>query len=131
MNRFPLLLSTASLLFAAQAFAGPPKATAELVAKGKATFTVNCVPCHGEKGDGNGPAGAALNPKPRNFGTDPFKNGNKPEQVMKTLAEGIPGTPMIAYAHLPEEDRWGLAFYVLELQKAGKPAAAKGAAKKK
>ena len=26
-----------------------------------------CVQCHGDKGDGNGPMGAALNPHPRNF----------------------------------------------------------------
>ena len=26
-----------------------------------------CVPCHGEKGDGNGAAAVALNPKPANF----------------------------------------------------------------
>jgi cytochrome c553 len=39
-------------------------------AKGEAHYKTLCVACHGEKGDGNGPAGAALTPKPGNF-TDP------------------------------------------------------------
>ena len=35
----------------------PPKVTPELIAKGQAAFTLNCAPCHGEKGDGSGPYG--------------------------------------------------------------------------
>ncbi|MBI2374187.1 MAG: cytochrome c [Deltaproteobacteria bacterium] len=119
--KLSLFLSTATFLFASQALAAAPKSTPELLGRGKAAFTVNCVPCHGEKGDGNGPAGQALNPKPRNFGTDPFKSGDKPEQIMKAISEGLPGTAMVAFAHIPEEERWGLVYHVLELQKAGKP----------
>lgn len=36
-------------------------------AKGETHYKSLCVACHGEKGDGNGPAGAALTPKPTNF----------------------------------------------------------------
>ena len=36
-------------------------------AKGEANYKSLCVSCHGEKGDGNGPAGGALTPKPTNF----------------------------------------------------------------
>ena len=39
-------------------------------AKGEAHYKTLCISCHGEKGDGNGPAGASMNPKPGNF-TDP------------------------------------------------------------
>ena len=35
--------------------------------KGATQYGTLCVACHGEKGDGNGPAGAALTPKPTNF----------------------------------------------------------------
>lgn len=38
--------------------------------KGETHFKTLCVACHGEKGDGKGPAGAALTPRPTNF-TDP------------------------------------------------------------
>ena len=74
---------------------------------------MNCVPCHGEKGDGAGVAAAALNPKPRNFTTEPFKNGSKPEQLFQTLTTGLPNTAMAPFAHLSEDERWALTSYVL------------------
>ncbi|MCZ7582047.1 MAG: c-type cytochrome [Deltaproteobacteria bacterium] len=43
-------------------------------AKGKAVYLQYCAACHGESGKGDGPAGAALNPKPRNF-NDPESMG--------------------------------------------------------
>lgn len=95
----------------------PPKSTPDLLAKGKATFTTNCVACHGEKGDGNTPAGQALNPKPRNFVTEKFKGGDKPADVFKTITEGRAGTAMAAFKHLSEDDRWGLVYYVLSFKK--------------
>jgi mono/diheme cytochrome c family protein len=35
------------------------------VAKGRTTYQSNCASCHGADGKGDGPAAAALNPKPR------------------------------------------------------------------
>ncbi|AKJ06591.1 mono/diheme cytochrome c family protein [Archangium gephyra] len=103
-----------------------PKATPELLSKGKSAFTSYCQSCHGEKGEGNGPAGMYLVPKPRNFGTEAFKKGDKPEEVFKTISTGIPGSAMVPFTHLPEQERWALTHYVLELQKQGKAADAKG-----
>lgn len=58
-------------LVALPAFAAdPPFVLKGDAAKGEAHYKTLCVACHGEKGDGNGPAGAALTPKPGNF-TDP------------------------------------------------------------
>ncbi len=87
----------------------------EQLEKGKALFTANCVPCHGEKGDGSGPAAAALNPKPRNFAKDPFKQGTKPDEVFKSISTGVKDTPMVGFAHLSEEDRWALTHWVLTM----------------
>ncbi|RME41214.1 MAG: cytochrome c [Caldilineae bacterium] len=39
----------------------------EAIAAGKTIFETNCVPCHGPKGEGDGPAAANLNPKPANL----------------------------------------------------------------
>lgn len=114
---------TVALVVSGVALAGPPKSTQALLDKGKATFTTTCVPCHGATGTGDGPAAVAFNPKPRDFSKDVLKNGEKPEELFKTVSEGLPGTPMVAFAHLPEEERWALAYYVLELRNAGKPAA--------
>ena len=61
------MLTAALLLVGASALAGEAFELKGDAAKGKESFTMYCVACHGEKGDGNGPAGAALNPKPGNF----------------------------------------------------------------
>ena len=113
----------AGLLGGTVAFAGaPPKAPApskEMLDKAKVSFTKNCAACHGEKGDATGQMAAILVPKPRNFQKEAFKKGNKPEEVFTTLSTGIPGSTMVAFTQLPEEERWSLAYYVLELQKPG------------
>ena len=39
-------------------------ASAASIAQGKKLFQANCASCHGAQGKGDGPAGAALNPRP-------------------------------------------------------------------
>lgn len=39
----------------------------EAIAAGEQIYVVNCAPCHGKTGQGDGPAGAALDPKPANL----------------------------------------------------------------
>lgn len=114
-----VLLAGGLLLAAGAVLAATPKATPELLKQGKASFTTNCAVCHGEQGDGSGPAAVALNPKPRNFGTEKFKNGDTAEAIFATLEKGLPNTTMVAFAHLSEQERWALAFHVLELKKTG------------
>ncbi len=96
-----------------------PASSKALLDKGKASFATNCAACHGDKGHGDGPAAVALNPKPRNYSVDPFKQGDKVEDVFKTLGTGVPNTAMVSFGHLPEEERWALAYWVLELKKSG------------
>lgn len=105
------------MLFAGVAFAGAPKASPELLAKGKTSYATNCLSCHGEKGDGMGPAGQYMNPKPRNLITDKYKAGDKRDKVFKSISEGLKGTGMAGFGHLPEEERWALADYVLSFKK--------------
>ena len=124
------IILAAGTLLAVAALAAPPRVTPELIKKGGEVFTTNCVVCHGETGDGNGPAGAAMNPRPRDLGGSEYKNGNTPEAIFKTLEKGLEGTTMVAFAHLPEEDRWALAHYVTTTfvkkpAKADKPAKGK------
>ncbi len=104
-------------LFSSVAFAKAPPSTPELLAKGEASYKTNCAVCHGDKGAGDGPAGASLTPKARSFAGETFKYGSKPEQVFKTITEGSKNTSMAPFKHLPEEERWALTYFVLSLKK--------------
>ena len=114
----PLHTKIALVTFAlsSTAFAGGG-VTPELLAKGKESFTKNCVLCHGEAGDGNGPAGAMMNPKPRNLATDKFKAGDKVENIVKTIHDGLPGTGMAGLPQIPKDEAKALAYYVLSFKK--------------
>ena len=99
---------------------GPaPALTPELLAKGKASYARNCAACHGDKGDGNGQAASALNPKPRDFTTEKYKYGDSPAQVFQTIASGVKDTAMPQFDSFPVEERWGLIYYILSLKKDG------------
>ncbi len=102
-----------------------------LLDKGKTVYTTNCLACHGDKGDGNGPAGAMMKPKPRNLGTEAYKQGETPEKVFTTLTKGVPNTAMAPFAHLSAEDRSALTYYVLKEFKKVDFAAKADAGKKK
>ena len=84
----------------------------ELVAHGKHLFQKNCVLCHGQKGLGDGPAGASLNPKPRNLVEGKWKKGGTSLGLFDVLSHGLPPSAMASYAHLPPADRWSLVAYI-------------------
>src|SRR6185295_13219380 len=78
-------------------------------------FQINCASCHGATGHGDGPASAALNPKPRNFTEGYWKYGGGVARVTRTISEGSPGTAMASFSILPLEDRVAVAHYVRSL----------------
>lgn len=86
-----------------------------LVAKGKSLFAINCASCHGTGGAGDGPAAAALNPKPRNFTGTYWRYGGGPARIVQTITNGSPGTAMAAFPSIPLEDRFAIAHYVRTL----------------
>jgi len=49
---------------------------------------VVCAACHGDAGDGKGPAGAALQPPPRDFTNAAWWDGTTDEHVAKVIKEG-------------------------------------------
>lgn len=87
--------------------------------KGQEIFNQNCASCHGEKGSGDGAAAESLNPKPRNYKApaSQWKNGNTEAGILKTLNNGIPKSPMVAYKFLGDENLKLLAKYVVHLSK--------------
>lgn len=117
MKRFVVISFIACIT--SPAFAGKfDKPTPELINKGKTAYTATCVACHGEKMDGNGPAGAALKPKPRNLVTEKFLQGETAKDVFNTLTTGYKANPiMTSFASMSEEDRWGIAHYIVSSRK--------------
>ena len=96
-----------------------PKRTPQVVERGRGTYAVWCTACHGPEGAGDGPTAHTLNPPPRNFRTQKFKQGARVEQIFQTLGKGVPGSAMQPFRNLSDDERWALAWYVLEL-KAGR-----------
>jgi mono/diheme cytochrome c family protein len=54
----------------------------------KDVFNSRCAACHGPNGDGNGPASAALNPKPRNYHDKEWQKKVTDEDIRKTITYG-------------------------------------------
>ncbi len=58
-----------------------------------------CAACHGDKGDGNGAAAVALNPKPANFSDPAFWQTRDKAHIEKVIREGGPAvgkSPLMA-----------------------------------
>lgn len=87
----------------------------EAIKGGKKIFSTMCTICHGEKGKGDGIAGAALNPKPTNLTTAAF-HAQSDGAIYWKITEGR--APMASYkATLSEEKRWQLVSYLRTLKK--------------
>jgi mono/diheme cytochrome c family protein len=56
--------------------------------KAQVIFQERCAACHGAEGKGNGPASAALNPKPRNYTDKAWQAATTDEQLRKTITMG-------------------------------------------
>jgi cytochrome c553 len=103
------------------AFAGGKFELKGDAAKGAEKFTQLCISCHGEKGDGSGPAGAALNPRPTNF-TDPANAARlTDEYVYKVVKDGGAANGrsplMVAWNGVMKDDELrNVAAYVLKLK---------------
>jgi mono/diheme cytochrome c family protein len=87
----------------------------QLVAAGNQIYQINCAMCHGAEGRGDGVAGASLNPKPRNLVQGGWKLGGGRLGLMRVLNEGISGTSMQAYTHLPVNERWAMVHYIMSI----------------
>lgn len=64
--------------------AGDPKAVAEA----QQVWDAKCSTCHGPQGRGDGAAGAALEPKPRNFTDRAWQGKVKDDHLKKVIVEG-------------------------------------------
>ncbi len=103
----------------------PPKATPELIAKGKEIYrSKKCWECHGEGGRGDGTKADTQKDdwgfriRPVNFTKGwRFRAGDRVEDIYRTFTTGLNGTPMPSFVNaIPvAEDRWALATFVKSL----------------
>lgn len=106
------------LAWGAPAFAGIDDGDVDT---GRQVYNQVCVTCHGEKGDGKGPAGATLNPPPRDFTTGDFKFGGADEDIFAVITDGAAakgGSPNMAPWGMvySEKERWSLVKYIRTLK---------------
>jgi mono/diheme cytochrome c family protein len=73
------------------------------LAIGEKVFQERCATCHGPQGMGDGPGGAALNPKPRNFHDASYMSTLTDEKINETIHNGKPGTAMPAWKGILSE----------------------------
>ncbi|MDQ3549219.1 MAG: CopD family protein [Chloroflexota bacterium] len=94
--------------------ANPIPLTQESIAAGQDVFLENCVACHGEQGEGDGPAAAGLNPQPANL-TEPHVGVHTDGDLHWWIANGIqPAMPAFG-DDLSEDEIWNLINYVRSL----------------
>lgn len=74
-----------------------------------------CAQCHGEQADGKGPLGAALLPPPRNFTCGETMSTVPDGQLFWIIKNGSPGTGMMAFKGMPDEQVWQLVHYIRQL----------------
>lgn len=92
----------------------PFAGNAGAAAAGKQVFMTTCAPCHGQSGRGDGPAAAALNPKPANYTTSAI-SGESDGALFWKLSEGR-GAMVAFKGSLTEKQRWELITYIRTLQ---------------
>lgn len=81
--------------------------------EGKKTYQTLCIVCHGDKGKGDGIAGAALTPKPSNLISEEVQKQSDGAIFWK-ITNGRP--PMAPYkTALTEQQRWQLVTYIRSL----------------
>lgn len=120
------------LILSAVIFSTIQFATADdtAIAKGKEIYNGAgaCAACHGPNGAGDGPAGGALTPKPKDFtlgqySFDTDKDGKTGTEtdLFNVISEGAApyggSMMMVGRKDLPEADRKALVSYILSLKK--------------
>ncbi len=128
MSRKVRILATLSLATALAAWLAPGAAVAGDAAAGKVVFETNCSTCHGMTGKGDGPVGAALNPRPRDLSTGEFKfdtdDDGKPgtdddlKNVIQKGGAAFGGSPLMApWPTLSDTDVENVIAYIRSLKK--------------
>jgi mono/diheme cytochrome c family protein len=92
---------------------------AQVLTEGERSYDLYCRACHGDKGDGKGPAAIGLRPPPRDFTLGEFKfaavaGGTLPndDDFIRIVRFGLHGTAMRAWDGVPEKNLLQIIQYV-------------------
>ena len=98
--------------------AGDVTIPAERLENGHEKYILYCRPCHGEQGDGRGPAAIGLRPPPRDFREPAFKFGGveagelpPDSELMRIVKGGLAGTAMLPW-EIPDQDLKDVIQYI-------------------
>lgn len=82
------------------------------LARGAALYAEQCAVCHGVTGRADGPGAEGLDPPAIAFADVERARQRSVFGLYQVIDQGLEGTAMASFSHLPAEDRWALAFYV-------------------
>ena len=88
---------------------------ADATTAGASVFKTNCESCHGPQGHGDGPAGAALDPAPKNLADLRTNAGD--DYLFWRISTGKEGTSMVAWKGvLTDEQIWQAVSFIRTLK---------------
>lgn len=79
-------------------------------ARGQALYAANCASCHGAAGDARVPLAATMDPPPIAFTDRERARERSLFALYQVIDQGLEGTAMASFGHLPEDDKWALAL---------------------
>lgn len=89
-------------------------------------FKTYCASCHGDQGQGNGPASKGLMDawghriQPADLTQPHKKSGASPGDLYRTIALGLDGTPMVGFREaLSEKQIWEIVAFIEEISDRG------------
>ncbi len=92
----------------------PPEPTPALLARGQERFAIDCVPCHGAAGDGDGMIVRRGFPAPPSYHTRRLRA--VPARYFVDVISNGYGVMYSYAARVASEDRWAIAAYIRALQ---------------
>jgi mono/diheme cytochrome c family protein len=97
----------------ADAVKNPIKPDARSISEGKKIYVTYCVPCHGNKGKGDGVAAAALKPKPADHSSQKVQSQTDGAIFYKITTGRLPMAPYKDILNTTQ--RWQLVNYIRTL----------------
>jgi mono/diheme cytochrome c family protein len=105
--------------FAAPMTLGGKAVSADVLTEGQRAYAVYCRACHGDRGDGKGPAAKGVRPPPRDFTLGMFKfaavpGGTLPgdDDLKRIVRTGLHGTAMRGWDGIPERNLEAIIQYI-------------------